>query len=64
MGRDPRGSLDVVERSLTRFAGTDFDMGCGEFLVLGARAVADLTESARARRDGEGNSTQAWRVTG
>jgi len=51
---DPRGALDWVERSLARFAGTDLEMLCGAFIALGARAVADLAEMARARRDEEG----------
>jgi len=51
---DPRGALEWVEQSLARFVGTDTEMLCGEFLAIGARAVADLAGSARARRDEAG----------
>ena len=51
---DPRTALEWVERSLARFAGNDLELSCGEFFALGARAVADLAELARARRDEAG----------
>jgi DNA-binding CsgD family transcriptional regulator len=50
---EPQAALDWVEQSLARFRGTEIELFCGEFLALGARAVADLAERARAGGDAD-----------
>ncbi|MCA1671461.1 MAG: hypothetical protein LC799_04410, partial [Actinobacteria bacterium] len=49
--RAPGQALDAVERVLTELAGTEQEIFCGELLVLGLRAAADLAERGRARGD-------------
>jgi DNA-binding CsgD family transcriptional regulator len=49
---DAAAALDQVERALAELGGCAVELYCGEVLALGARAVADLAETARARRDG------------
>ncbi|WP_204012025.1 helix-turn-helix transcriptional regulator [Virgisporangium aurantiacum] len=49
--RDPAAALGQVEPALALLSGCDVEQFCGELLALGARAVADLAETARARRD-------------
>lgn len=50
---DPAAALDRVEQALALLGGTAVEHFCGELFALGARAAADLAETARARRDGE-----------
>jgi ATP/maltotriose-dependent transcriptional regulator MalT len=52
--RRPRDALDQVEQVLERLVDTDVVPFSGWLLALGMRACADLSESARARRDAEG----------
>ncbi|GAB3968854.1 LuxR family transcriptional regulator [Plantactinospora veratri] len=49
--RRPEQALAAVEEVLADAEGTDLEFLLGEFFVLGARAVADLTQRARARGD-------------
>ncbi|GGN83926.1 LuxR family transcriptional regulator [Actinoplanes lobatus] len=49
---DPAAALDRVERALEVLGGCSVELYCGELFALGARAVADLADTARARRDG------------
>jgi DNA-binding CsgD family transcriptional regulator/sugar phosphate isomerase/epimerase len=53
-GGEPGEAIDLVLDSGRRYVGTDEDLFCGELLVLGARAAADLADGARARRDQAG----------
>ncbi|OLF07669.1 helix-turn-helix transcriptional regulator [Actinophytocola xanthii] len=50
---DPATALDGAEQALARLGGSGVELYCGELLALGARAAADLAETARARRDGD-----------
>ena len=52
--RRPDEALEVALTTLGRVEGTDEQLFCSELMVLGARACADLAESARARRDDDG----------
>jgi DNA-binding CsgD family transcriptional regulator/type II secretory pathway predicted ATPase ExeA len=47
----PAWALDRVEQALPLLVGSETERYCGELLALGARAAADLAETARARRD-------------
>ncbi|MEV6303038.1 AAA family ATPase [Actinoplanes sp. NPDC051861] len=47
---DPARALGHVEEALALFRGCAVEIYCGELLALGARAVADMAETARARR--------------
>jgi DNA-binding CsgD family transcriptional regulator len=47
----PAAALDRVEPALEVLRGCAVEQFCGELFVLGARAAADLAETARARRD-------------
>jgi tetratricopeptide (TPR) repeat protein len=49
---DPAAALDRVEKALDLLGGCAVELYCGELFALGARAAADLAETARARRDG------------
>jgi DNA-binding NarL/FixJ family response regulator len=48
---DPAGALDTVEPGLALLGGCAVEQNCGGVFALGARAAADLAETARARRD-------------
>jgi DNA-binding CsgD family transcriptional regulator/tetratricopeptide (TPR) repeat protein len=48
---DPAAALGQVERALAVLGGCAVEQFCGELFALGARATADLAETARARRD-------------
>jgi hypothetical protein len=48
---DGAGALARVEAALGVLGGCAVELFCGELLALGARATADLAETARARRD-------------
>jgi len=50
---EPASALDRIEQALGRLGGCSVELYCGELFVLGARAAADLAETARARRDDE-----------
>ncbi|GIJ60284.1 helix-turn-helix transcriptional regulator [Virgisporangium aurantiacum] len=50
---DPAMALDRVEKALALLAGCAVEQFCGELFAHGARAAADLAETARARRDDE-----------
>ncbi|HEX6686687.1 MAG TPA: LuxR C-terminal-related transcriptional regulator, partial [Candidatus Limnocylindrales bacterium] len=50
---DPAAALEPVEQALELLGGCAVELHCGELFALGARAAADLAETARARRDGE-----------
>jgi DNA-binding CsgD family transcriptional regulator len=49
---EPGWALERVEQALVLLGGCDVERHCGELFALGARATADLVETARARRDG------------
>jgi DNA-binding CsgD family transcriptional regulator len=49
--RATEGLLDTVACVLSRLTGTDQEPYCGELLVLGLRAAADLSHRGRARGD-------------
>lgn len=48
---DPATARDLVEPALELLGGCALEQYCGELFALGARATADLAETARARRD-------------
>jgi DNA-binding CsgD family transcriptional regulator/tetratricopeptide (TPR) repeat protein len=48
---DPATAIDLVEPALELLGGCALEQYCGELFALGARATADLAETARARRD-------------
>jgi DNA-binding CsgD family transcriptional regulator/tetratricopeptide (TPR) repeat protein len=48
--RSPEQALEEVEQTLVRCAGTELEPFCGQLLVLGLRAAADLAGRGRARR--------------
>ncbi|MGN9910183.1 helix-turn-helix transcriptional regulator [Phytohabitans sp. LJ34] len=48
---DPAMALDRIEHALELLGGRTLEQYCGELFALGARAIADLAETARARRD-------------
>ncbi|GAA4473786.1 helix-turn-helix transcriptional regulator [Phytohabitans houttuyneae] len=48
---DPATALGYLEPGLDVLGGCTLERYCGELLALGARAAADLAETARARRD-------------
>jgi DNA-binding CsgD family transcriptional regulator len=50
--RQPQRVQALALDTAAAVRGTDWDAGIGELLALGARAVADLSGSARARRAG------------
>jgi ATP/maltotriose-dependent transcriptional regulator MalT len=50
---DPAAALDRVEQALVLLGGCAVEQYCGELFPLGARAAADLAETARARRDND-----------
>jgi hypothetical protein len=47
----PQAALAEAEQVLARLHGTEQELLCGELLVLGARAAADLAQRARAQGD-------------
>ncbi|MEV6491657.1 AAA family ATPase, partial [Actinoplanes sp. NPDC051633] len=58
---EPQAALAEAEQVLARLHGTEQELLCGELLVLGARAAADLALRARAKGDrlGEGAADAA-----
>jgi DNA-binding CsgD family transcriptional regulator/tetratricopeptide (TPR) repeat protein len=50
----PQAALSEAEQVLARLAGTEQELMCGNLLVLGARAAADLAQRARAQGDEPG----------
>jgi DNA-binding CsgD family transcriptional regulator/tetratricopeptide (TPR) repeat protein len=49
----PQQALEAVEQDLALLGGTDQERRCGELLVCGAAAAADLATGVRARGDAE-----------